>query len=108
MITDSDKYLFEILDYEGFRTHIKMYMLSKKIHTLATYIEGARHGISKCIKEPDNFMKFHDWVADYYDLEHSSAGWPNIILKESGGDEEKAVDTFFQLYDEFKKEQITK
>jgi hypothetical protein len=29
-------------------------------------------------------------------------GWKNIILKESGGDEEKALKKFFELYDLFR------
>lgn len=46
--------------------------------------------------------QIHDWVAQKFGWSHSTAGWNNIILKEAGGDEAKAVDIFFELLKEFR------
>lgn len=48
---------------------------------------------------------FHDWVARRFGWVESTAGWNNIILAESGGDEGKAVDTFFVLLKEFRQQE---
>ncbi|WP_448271779.1 hypothetical protein [Nostoc sp. DSM 114160] len=44
---------------------------------------------------------YHDWVARYYKWNESTAGWKNIILQEVG-DEAKACDVFFELFELFK------
>ena len=47
---------------------------------------------------------FHDYTAKYFGWRESTAGWANIILEESQNDEEKAVDVFYALLEEFKLE----
>jgi len=59
------------------------------------------HGIEDCGR-PD-FGGFSDWVAKRFHWKESTAGWYNIILKECGGDEGKALDRFFELIDEYRR-----
>lgn len=56
---------------------------------------------------PLSFRFMHDFVALKYGEYPSSAGWCSIILKNCGGDEEKAFDRFFELYDEFRQLRMT-
>lgn len=51
---------------------------------------------------PDT-SKLHDWVAKKYGWRYSTAGWRNIILQECGNDERKALETFFDLFEEYAK-----
>ncbi len=55
------------------------------------------------LREPEpKFEKFHDWTAKYFGWKESTAGWKNIILKESNENEKEAVKLFFEVYDKFK------
>ena len=47
---------------------------------------------------------FHDWIAKKLGWAESTSGWLNMILNKVNGDEEKAVDLFFALLEEFKLE----
>ena len=47
---------------------------------------------------------FHDWIAEKLGWRESTSGWLNMILDKANGDEEKAVDLFYELLDEFKLE----
>ena len=102
--------LFELLEMDDFRSKTVMYIGERKISTLSSFLEGAlyaldAYGVERKDNEPD-FREFHDWVSNYYGRDESTAGWKNIILEEVGGNEEKAVDEFFKLFDEFKTEKI--
>jgi hypothetical protein len=50
-----------------------------------------------------NFDGFHDWVAAKFGWRESTAGWCNIILQESNGDDRVALKSFFELIDEYRK-----
>jgi hypothetical protein len=52
--------------------------------------------------QPD-FRRFHDWVAAKFGWRESTAGWCTIILQESGGDDRRALEFFFELIDEYRK-----
>jgi hypothetical protein len=58
-------------------------------------------GIEPC--DQSNFGGFHDWVAARFGWPESTAGWCNIILQECGGDDRKALESFFVLIDEYRK-----
>lgn len=49
----------------------------------------------------------HDFASLKFGEYPSSAGWCRIILKNRGGDEEKAFDRSFELYDEFRQLRMT-
>lgn len=99
------KTLFELLDLGQFREKTPMYIGDWKISSLKAFIDGYLY--ASWVKKMDDedriaFGDFHDWVADYFGWRESTLGWKNIILKECGGDEEKALRKFFELYDIFK------
>ena len=101
------KRIYQLIESDHFRTKPNLYIGDRNITTLYNFLNGAFfalkiHEVESRESEPD-FRKFHDWVADHYNWFESTAGWKNIILKECDGDEEKALDVFFNLYDEFKK-----
>ncbi len=47
---------------------------------------------------------FHDWIANKLGWAESTSGWLNMILDKANGDDEKAVDLFYDLLEEFKLE----
>lgn len=105
-MTERPKSLFDILDLEHFRKRTPMYTGDWTITSLAAFING--FGLATSINNlNDNdtfrFNEFPDWIAKYFGWFESTAGWKNIILKECNGDERKALDRFFELYDQFKK-----
>ncbi len=81
-----------------------MYIGDKKITILRAFIDGylfALEANNINLAEKEKFTEFHDWVANYFGWYESTAGWKNIILEECNGNEEIAVDKFFELYDKF-------
>ncbi|WP_298549214.1 hypothetical protein [uncultured Aquimarina sp.] len=93
-----------LLESDHFRTRIAMYIGEKKLSTLKGFLDGIYYAFDAYgIKEENVFEGLHKWTADYYGWTESTAGWKNIILKECGNNELKAVDEFFKVYDEFKK-----
>lgn len=84
-----------------------MYLGDKKISTLRTFLDGYNFATQihhvDCSNEYPPFWYFHEWAMDQYGWYESTAGWKNIILKENDNDEEKSLQVFFQLIDEFKK-----
>ena len=80
-----------------------MYIGDAKLTTLDVYLQGVHLalGINK-IKESPPFMEFHTWVRDKFELESLSVGFKTTILEQCNGNEEKGLDMFFELIEEFK------
>lgn len=98
------KSIFELLTSENFRNRPAMFIGEKKISILRAFIDGYLLGAERdntTLREKEKFAEFHDWVANYFGWYESTAGWKNIILKECNGNEESAVDKFFEIYDKF-------
>ena len=98
------KSLFDLLKLKNFRLKTEMYIGDKKINILKAFIDGylfALEANNIYQAEKEKFTEFHDWVANYFGWYESTAGWKNIILEECNGDEEIAVDKFFELFDKF-------
>lgn len=102
--------IFDLITDANFRKRTAMFISEKKLSVLRGFMDGYFYGIdSKEIQLEESepkFEKFKDWVANYFNWEYSTAGWKNIIIKECGGDENLAVDKFFELYDKFKENKI--
>lgn len=99
------KSIFDLIDMEDFRKRTAMYIGEKTISSLKSFIDGYFYATWTNDIEIDDkvqFGDFHDWVAQHYKWKESTAGWKTIILKECDGDEIRAVDQFFDLFDEFK------
>lgn len=103
----SQKNLYDFLDYPPFRIRPWMYLGTPYISTLRTFINWflTAEGLY-CIESkktfPD-FWYFHEFVKVKYNWTGSTAWWNGIILDECKWDEKLAFDTFFTLFDEFKK-----
>ncbi len=98
--------LDKLLVAESFRMRTAMYIGDNKISTLKSFIDGVEYAMDVYEIEKESPLEgFHDWVADYYGWYESTAGWKNVILRESGESEERALKEFFSLYDKFLSEQ---
>lgn len=98
------KNLYSYLDL--IKLKIGMYIGEKSLSALYFHIIGyqaACHTKEIHEKLEPNFNLFHDFVANYYLRSESTAGWRNIILAECYGDEEVALETFFALFEDFRK-----
>lgn len=96
--------IFELLSSKSFRSRPGLYIGEKKISILRAFIDGYFYAAEFDKINSDRrekFAEFHDWVANYFGWNESTAGWKNIILEECNGDEEIAVDKFFEVYDKF-------
>jgi len=88
------------------RSRPTMYIGSHSLIRLRAFLDGCfymahEYGIECC--ERPSFGGLHDWVAKRFGWYESTAGWCNIIVKECGGDEGKALDQFFELIDEYRR-----
>jgi hypothetical protein len=104
-MSDFPNSIFELIDTESFRQRPGMYLGQKNIDLLNAFIDGYQYAIEafeisdfKSLK----FKKFRIWVLAYYKAGQYTGGWKDIILEKCNGDRQKAVDTFFDLYDHFK------
>jgi hypothetical protein len=101
-----DERAYSVYDLlELIRQRPAMYIGCKSILQLRAFLCGYQfaaetHDIPDQ-SEPE-FGKFHDWVARKFGWYESTAGWANIILQETGNDEEASVDHFYTLIDQFR------
>jgi len=102
------KSIFELIDTESFRERPGMYLGQNNIDLLSAFIDGYQYAIdSYQILDEKNirFEHFRDWVIKFYSAGQYTGNWKNLILDNCNGDNQKAVDTFFTLYDTFRKEE---
>jgi len=99
-----------------------MYLGKKSITLLRTYLDGffAALQVSKSDFDCKNFQSvdkllylggFQRWTSKrFFDNEETAMSWNRSILNEADNDEEKALDLFFTLLEEFKleKEDLSK
>lgn len=97
--------IFDMLELEKFRKKTAMFMGTRSITLLRTFIDGYFYATDTNNINIDDSVRFgelHDWIANYFGWNGSTAGWSTIILRECDGNESLALDTFFELYDLFK------
>ena len=97
--------MLELLDavrgHPGFRDEKSL----KRLHAfLAGYESAVGEFHIKDAAVFSDLRPFSEWVAKHYGWAESTAGWCNIILKESGGDDTLAIETFFTLFDTYREE----
>lgn len=101
------KSIFEILDLDHFRKRPAMFLGEKSISKLRTYMIGYQtcetYNRIKSKETKPPFWLFFPWICKYYSHSGSYYSWDGIILQNCNNDEEKALDTFFQRLDEFRK-----
>ncbi len=96
--------VFDLLLLDEFRRRPAMYIRQVSISILEAFIIGYLYAVEVNkleVKEVAKFDSFNDWVAEYYDLKASTAGWKNNILTHCKGDEKAAFYEFLKLYDAF-------
>lgn len=96
---------------ETVRRRPGMFLGSNSITALMHFINGYRFaeretaGNSEKTSEPRlfplDFWFFHEFAKIKLGFHSSVAGWRNLILETCDGDEKKALEMFFTLFDEF-------
>ena len=100
------KSIFELIDSESFRKRTAMYIGEKSISNLRIFMDGYQacelfnEIKTKGTKPP--FWIFFNWICKYYNHSGSYSWWDGIILQNCENDEAKAIDTFFERFDEFR------
>lgn len=95
---------------EKIRKRPAMYLGKKSITSMRIFLDGIHmgkyiYGMNKAFprKEllplPMDFL--HDYAAVKYHYRESTKGWNGILLEQAGNDEEKALELFFSLYQDF-------
>ncbi|MEM6965036.1 MAG: hypothetical protein AAF573_09735 [Bacteroidota bacterium] len=98
--------IFELFDSKPFRKRTEMYIGEKSISKLRLFMIGYEmcedfNGINSKDTRPPFWLFFH-WICKYYSHSGSYYNWDGIILQNCGNDESKALDTFFERFDEFR------
>ena len=86
-----------------------LYMGVKSITCLQQYIHGVMEGLSLAgaprqetlFPLPLHAFLFSEYVARRFGFFGSTAGWKSMLLKTCGGDEEKAFDQFYEVWDAY-------
>lgn len=92
--------------FSDLRKRPGMYLGKKSITLLYVYFGGYTHNQVKSTPNyHSSFSEFTDFVRKYHDGSLSK-GWATLILDGANGDEEKAVDIFYELLDKFLEQMI--
>jgi len=99
--------IYELLDSEAFRKRTAMYLGEKSISKLKTFMDGfytceRNYKINSQDTLPP-FWLFFKWICTEYNHSGSYYSWDGIILQNSNNNEEVALNTFFEKFDEFRK-----
>jgi hypothetical protein len=105
ILREAKQSIYDVL--ELVRKRPPIYLDEYSIKRLRSFLVGYQGGlISQGFEfrnaNPD-FHAFNDWVAKRLGFFESTAGWCNMILEKSVN-ERDALERFFALLDEFKKE----
>lgn len=86
-----------------------MYLGEMSITRLRSYLDGFQGAVYRLCHDEESrtllplpFWFFHEYVARHFGRNSSVAGWRNIILEHTEGDEAEGLAVFFQLFDAFK------
>lgn len=100
--------MYEYSIIEKIRKRPGMYLGSNSITALQHFLNGCRFALRETGNDkadslfPLDFYFMHEYTSLLFDLP-DTAGWRNHIMWNCDGDEEKALNKFFELFDEFKK-----
>jgi hypothetical protein len=104
-LREANQSIYDIL--ELVRKRPPIYLDEYSIKRLRSFLVGYQGGlISQGFEfrdEKPDFHGFNDWVAKRLGFFESTAGWCNMILEKSAN-ERDALEHFFVLLNEFKKE----
>lgn len=109
---EKPKSIFELIDSQSFRKRPAMYLGKKSISYLKTFMDGydfCLFTINSSEQETTPpFWTFLRYVERKTNQLYSSYNWNGLILNKNNGNEEKALDHFFELFDTFRKIEIKK
>lgn len=101
-------------DLDMIRKRPGMYLGALSVSKMRTFLDGYRFAIrdeTEWINEipgnPLHFKLFNAFVARKYQVS-GCIGWCGIILEQVGGDEEKGLQLFWELLDEFREIKVEK
>lgn len=94
---------------ETIRVRPGMYLGSNSITALMNFIQGYLFAQREAVPPSDtqsslfplDFWYFHEFTKIKLGFSSSVPGWKNLILETCGGDEKKALEAFFPMFDEF-------
>ena len=92
--------------FDTIRKRPALFLGGLSISKLDSYIHGYQAACSfKDIEEELNprWHLFHEFTKRKTGFYESTSGWCNMILTQCEGDEEKAIELFFEYFDEFRK-----
>ncbi|MEQ1605697.1 MAG: hypothetical protein ABL999_12600 [Pyrinomonadaceae bacterium] len=92
--------IYELL--EAIEARPAMYLGSESLSLLRAFLDGFISGSQQVAPHPSGFIDFHEWVALRLGYFESTSGYANMILTAEAGDEEKGLDRFFRLWNEFR------
>ena len=98
------------------RTRPALYLGSFSVTNLQSFLNGYQTALCDLdIKEniqdtliPLPFWFFHEYVASRFGYCASTSGWCNMILDQTAHDEEKGLQLFYTLFDEFMQLKVSK
>ena len=100
---------------EDMRVRPAMYLGTSSVTKLQSFLDGYQAALYNFdIEEiqdillPLPFWFFHEYVARRFDYYESTSGWCNMILDQTAQDEEKGLQLFYTLLDEFKQLDINR
>ncbi len=107
--------IYELLDV--IQPSPAMYLGKYSLSLLKAYLDGISMA-TEILEKPFDWRGFHNFnrvwdhqkydfqrfVSEYFNENFGATGWSNFILSKVGGDEEKALEYFFALLEEFKLE----
>ncbi|WP_430443811.1 hypothetical protein [Sphingorhabdus contaminans] len=102
---DNSANLYKYIDL--IRTRPGMYIGGNSVRLLACHLDGYEaacrwKGVEETLFPP--WYDFHEYVRARTGFTESTSGWANMLLKYCGGDEVKALDRFFVMFDAFRSE----
>ena len=105
MVNKFPKNILELIDLQHFRDRPGLYLGAKDINILKAFVNGYLYSeecSGKNERTEEYFAEFRDWLTIKIDQPQTTAGWNHMILEMAYNDGNKAVDKFFQLFDEFR------
>lgn len=93
--------IYEIID--EIKKRPEMFTGDRTLKSFCLYLSGIEFGLQSCGIDSRLGYDFHVWVREAkLGMDTSTVGYYGSLIEFHGGDEEKAMDHFFQLIDEYR------
>jgi len=97
------KNIYDIIEQIKYKP--TLFLGNDKLSSFSHFISGAYYAlaINKTDSNPD-FIQFHSWLRKRLNFDDKSLGFKDTLLEYCNGDEEKGLQLFFELIEEYKKQ----